>query len=673
MSITKKIIAIVTALTIFSMVSPVLAVTVEELQASINSLLTTLAGLQAQLAALTGGTAAPAACTGITFTSNLGEGSTGTDVKCLQALLNQNTDTQVATTGVGSPGAETTYFGSLTKAAVIKFQEKYAATILTPLGLTTGTGFVGSATRTKLNTLLTVTPPPIGCTTNADCTGGKICTAGVCVTAPIADQCTSTPGAEGSLIGAIYGTPSSGISLTTSQTAVAVGAVELAATDSNIKVDRLDLNFDGRPYLYISKLSVYAGDTLVKSQDVTEATTTELSVGTSYNVRISGLNILINKDTKKVITVKVDGKTLPAGTTTKAVILTFDASAFRGVDCAGIDLYAPSAKLSTRTFTVKNADTAVLELSTNADNPKDRPVLVSGTATTEGVVILKLDVKAKYNSAYIRTINVNLTSSTTTPDTVFSSIKLYDGDTAIESTSTAAISKFDNLSILVNKDTTKTLTIKGDVNPVQSAYYAEGNAASGTIALADVTAEDYSTFASVTATNTGSVPTGKTMYLYEKAPTLALVSTSITGLAVPSASSGPQEATAVIKLNITANGGDIYIRSKPASEPAASSGLVMDAYAGSVTTGASTTEAYTFTSNAEEKTYSWLVPNGQTKWFEITGTLSNADTLKDYGYYIKGVVENVKWDTADVSYDAYIQEWGLTDFRTSEIFLKPNL
>ena len=96
---------------------------------------------------------------------SLQQGSDGADVKALQVFLNGSASTQIAVTGAGSPGLETTYFGGLTKAAVIKFQSANGVSAI---------GIVGPATRAAIAAVCgtgTTTPPPPG---TIPTTGGQI-------------------------------------------------------------------------------------------------------------------------------------------------------------------------------------------------------------------------------------------------------------------------------------------------------------------------------------------------------------------------------------------------------------------------------------------------------------------------------------------------------------------
>ncbi len=86
------------------------------------------------------------------FLRNLRLGMVGEDIKEFQKYLNEN-GFVVAASGAGSPGNETTKFGMLTYAAVIKFQEFYVNEILIPAGVPSGkgTGFIGPFTRAQIN------------------------------------------------------------------------------------------------------------------------------------------------------------------------------------------------------------------------------------------------------------------------------------------------------------------------------------------------------------------------------------------------------------------------------------------------------------------------------------------------------------------------------------------
>jgi hypothetical protein len=79
-----------------------------------------------------------------TFTRSLSLGARGADVMNLQRALNMCPDTQVALSGAGSPGRETSTFGPATRAAVIKWQLK--ANVV-PSATSRGAGVFGPTSR----------------------------------------------------------------------------------------------------------------------------------------------------------------------------------------------------------------------------------------------------------------------------------------------------------------------------------------------------------------------------------------------------------------------------------------------------------------------------------------------------------------------------------------------
>src|SRR3989344_6422942 len=137
--------------------------TVEDLMAQIQSLQALIASLQAQISGIGGGTSSSGGVQ-CTFGPDLTIGSTGMDVKCLQQYLNW-AGHMVASSGAGSPGNETEYFGSRTQAAVAKWQ---AANGVSPAG-----GNFGKISRAKYASLMASLPPPvIPPTTKPQCSDG---------------------------------------------------------------------------------------------------------------------------------------------------------------------------------------------------------------------------------------------------------------------------------------------------------------------------------------------------------------------------------------------------------------------------------------------------------------------------------------------------------------------
>ena len=533
----KKIISLATIFTVAAMVAgPGVAqgATAAELQAQINQLLATLQGLQSQLASMGGGTTGtvPAACAGISaFNTNLTIGSTGADVKCLQALLNTSADTQVAATGAGSPGNETMYFGGLTQSAVAKYQVKHA--------ITPPAGYFGPITRTSVNPMLLGTGTGTG-------------------TSPLVPA--GCNGAEGSYTVTLSASPVS----RTVNGGVGIEAYgfDVKAINSDVYVGSVDLQTAvtvggtaWNPTTFITGIKVYR-DSLSDANLVKTYSGPVFNLDTAgvYYTSLTGLNLKIEKDTTHKVLVVLD--TVESSDNNRVVTLNVYGNGVRGRDCLNIDRY--QALATTRVLTIQpSSGNATLVLSLSSTNPDSTNVysnLTTGVQTNTPV--MKFNAKAQSGNVTLTRLEVGYASNAATvaSGAVPSILMLYDGGTLIQSCTPAAaedgICTFENFRLPISADTTKELTVMAN-------WAAKTNTGASAFRPNVPTTSTHSIFersngSQVNTTVTANPMQGNTIFVYEQGAKL----TWIGGTATPVGGSTTQmgSVTAVMKFKIEAFG-----------------------------------------------------------------------------------------------------------------------
>jgi len=535
----KKIIASVLAVAFaLSMVSSARAVTLEELQALYNDLLAKYELLLAQVGQ-------PATTTGLCLTKDLSQGMTDAEVKILQQGLNKDLATQVATTGAGAPGYETSYFGALTKAAVIKFQNIHADEVLAPWGLTKGTGFVGSTTRAKFNALYCtpVTPPTTPTTAPGETTT---------TTAPLT-------GAEGTLSASaapVY----TEISLKWDTPNQTIYGFKVKAMNSDIAIKRIFVKLTNDaggfiPWKDLSYITLYDGDNAIKGVEVTQGNLVENTYAKDYDVYFDGLNIVVPKGSEKTFTIKVNTQSYPENQ--KSFTIALPANGVRGVDALGLNQYNSGAVTGKTINYEGSRATGALQVKNNSSTPQKGIILGSETEVTKDATIFKFDVKATLNDVTLKEVVVSLKQSTST---LISAVYLFDGDNRLASvaptTSTSAQNvTFPDLNVSIAKDATKTLTVKVDLAKVDGSTIPEGSSITNIAAVpGSFTAIDAND--NNVTSKTGSA-SGYDQTVYTAAPVFALIET-------PKLTQDPNtstQAVAMFKVSVTGHGDTIYMSS----------------------------------------------------------------------------------------------------------------
>ena len=635
----KKIIAFGFAcLFAVSMAAPVGAITDAEYQTLLDQFAQLQASYTALLAQISGQATGGAA---VCFNTDLSKGMTSNDVKNLQIVLNKNASTQVASSGAGSPGSETTYFGSLTFAAVKNFQSSKGVI---------NTGYVGPLTRAQLNALYCT---PVTTTTTVP---GETTTT------------TVASGEEGYFTYKLLASPSNGTSIKKGDVDKAIMSFTLKANNSAINVERMKFNFNKRPWLSASKVALYEGSTLVKEVDIISSSFEEVTVGTSYNLHLTDLVVSIAKGETKTFTVKLDVPASPTNTDLTQIQLA--ANAIRGTDGAALNVYTPD-EASTRTFAIATATTGALELNINSAAIYDKTEFISDIDTTEHVTLAKFDIKAKYRPIRITTIqNFVLTDGFAKAIAVtMPAIELWDGSTMLGSVAGAIDADFTDLDINIAKDVTKTLTIKASIAKEDggTTYVTPGDYTDVALTVNDtnIVAEDdlYNTVA--TASMSGGL-TGKSVYFYVEAPVFALLSSAF-DVSSSSTTTSSDAGDVSFVFSVTASGGDIYLPKAGNSTYGTSAATGTRAIYEDVDNGAGTPTATTTTwtclspatDSGSGANLAYKIVSGNTS--QCTFSYSVVNTVAS-GYYTAGITSMVWSSTATLATGLQTQTWGFDAF-----------
>lgn len=609
-----------------------------------------------------------------TFSTNLMVGSTGSDVVALQTwLIGNGFDIPAITSGAATHG----YFGSQTQAAVKKYQASKGIP---------NTGFVGPLTRGALNGTASVVSAPA----SVVCPVGFVCTpvAGAPVTTTATPGVITTPGAEGTLSAT---QTNSGLSSTVYEgdTMVGILGVKVEAKNSDVAVQRVKLRMDEltnstdtKFYNKIFKrLYVTEGGNVLGYADLN--TSNVVKDGSNYYVTIAGFNLVVPKGGSKNIIIK--GDVYPTIDSTdmndESYQIGFARDGIRGVDGAGIDLYAggdtDNSIARALTLSADLAETATLKVSTNTATPKSSDVIATAGASEnelDRLAVLVVDLKAEKDDVKITDFSVDVTKAGTGGATASTTVYLFDGATELDSSPVVnGTATFPDVDYIISKDTTKTFTIKVDVRNANGTV----SQIAADIDTADVVAEN-SKGDSVTVSGSA---TGETFYVRNLGPQFVLNSRSSVRNSVSSNdTSGVATSTGTGKftLTVTAVGGDISFGSRASTTPMFSTTTtgVASVYvngsangAPSANTAAGTSAIVSFSTPSSGVTTSgetWTLAEGNSVTLDVDYQITVAgNSANNYAFQFNGV----NWYNSTVGQQTSSAMTDKAEWRTSSISL----
>jgi hypothetical protein len=616
--------------------------------------------------------ATPVDAAGYVFTRDLTVGSTGADVMELQKVLNASASTQVSASGVGAPGMESSYFGSLTKAALAKWQ---AAHNVAP-----AVGYFGPLTRAAVNAAAPViTNLPAGCTTPS---GYSPTTGQACNTA------SNNGGNNG---GALQG-GAGDITVTSLSTYSNENVVE-GAEDVNVLA--VDVEADEESDVELTSIKVSLEQTTAAdSEDITdyidsvavwldgekvgEADADEFSEASDvYSKSISLDNAIIRAGDELRLVISVTASNNLDSGDIDTDSFTVDIVSTRFEDAEGV-VSTDTTNVTSRTFDFDSLATSgdlEAKITKNTSSPEASSVEVSNTANTNDVPLLAVNFKASGSDMTVDQLSFNIAPVGANANEIVQQYKLLVDGEEIDAIAATSITTGSTTEIVftdlgddfeVAEDDTVKVELLADINDFDGNF---GNGDSITASLtstnfaqASSTIDDANGDTVLDADRSGSV-TGKAQSFYVNGIAVALVGTPTATVSDTSTTETNDVGTYKISFSVTAFGSDIYVDSQSASS--STDGVQWSITGDSYTASSSSNLACT---GCTAGTGNYLVTEGDTETFTLTVTLVNT-TLGTDGYY--GIqIDEIGIGTADDATAELTVTAGLEDFETTRVNLQ---
>ncbi len=582
---TKSIFAgTLAALTIFSfagsslIAAPVAkAATEAEMQAQIAALLAQIAALQTSMS---GGSSS--SC--YTFTTDLKLGSNSEAVRALQVYLN-NKGYSIATSGVGSKGNESTYFGGLTRTALAKYQAA--------MGIAPAAGYFGAITRAKVN---------------ADCSGTGTGTG-------TGTGSTGLNGGEANLNSFDLRREESVGS--EGESKVLVATAKFDVDDGDARIERVKFiasstssSLEKNPWKFFDKVYVMDGTKTLASMSVSSRSDwSEEGSGTNiYSLTINNIGYVVREGDKAALTLAFDiNESIDTANQAQTFTMWVPDQGVRATDAAGVQQYtgATSDKITFGFQTSQNGDLSVRSSDTD---PSSAILVAASTSVSSAYDVFAFNVKNDQAADSLLTdltITVSSTGATT--------------DMLQQATLTVGGKSFDG-DITTNKITFSDIDTKlaGDALTSFKLATTLARNSSGTVQFitGTFTAEGVNTGDSVNVTGSA---TSAVHTIALTGITVAPVSTSQTVVS-PSQNASDTYGTFTIKFKVTAVKDDAYIASTTAAN---GTGGVNYSIVGSPAF-AGTTSSLISVDNATLTSGYYKVASGATATFTLSVTLNPA-------------------------------------------------